>query len=191
MMRRTTLLGSIVVMVLVLNAAEADASGEASFFYGQSSTSDVGIEDMKTFGGTVGAYSTIIGFELGLEYSPTSSFQVGDIEAGASLLSFMGNVVFQIPLGPVIPFGTVGYGVFSGNPSIDLPEGFLRTVGTLNFGFGGRFYFSEHVGVRVDWRRFALQTKDEAPELYIPFTDIRINTSPRINRFAVGVAFRW
>jgi hypothetical protein len=190
-MKRKSLLGSITVMVLWMCAAEAHATGEASFFYGRSSTNDVGIENMKTFGGTVGAYSKFVGFELGLEYSPTSSFQVGEIEAGASLMSFMGNVVLQIPFGPVIPFFTVGYGVISGNPNIDIPAGFLGTVRAFNFGFGGRFFFSEHVGVRVDWRRFALQTEDEAPELFIPLTDIRINTTPKINRFAIGVAFRW
>jgi hypothetical protein len=190
-MKRTTLLGSITVMVLLMSAAKADASGEFSFFYGRSSTGDVGIEDMTTWGGTVGAYSKIVGFELGLEYSPTSSFAVGDIEAGASLTSFMGNVVFQIPFGSLIPFFTVGYGVMSGNPSVDIPAGFLGTVGAFNYGFGGRVFFSEHWGVRVDWRRFALQTEDEAPELYIPLTNIQINTTPKINRFAIGVAYRW
>ena len=190
-MRKKSLLGLITVIVLLVNVAEADAAGEASIFYGLTSTGDVLIEDMTTFGGTVGAYGGFIGFELGLEYSPTSTFQIGNIEAGASLLNFMGNVVVQVPLGPFIPFGTVGYGVVSGNPSIDVPEGFIGTVGAFNFGFGGRLFFSDHVGVRVDWRRFALQTDDEAPEFYIPFTDIRINTTPKLDRIAVAVAFRW
>ena len=64
-------------------------------------------------------------------------------------------------------------------------------MGAFNYGFGGRVFFSEHWGVRVDWRRFALQTEDEAPELYIPLTNIQINTTPKINRFAIGVAYRW
>jgi hypothetical protein len=190
-MKRQILLIAFTMAALAMTAGQADASGEASFFFGRSSTGDVGIEDMTTFGGTVGAYSRIVGFELGVEYSPTSSFAIEDIEAGASLTNFMGNVVFQIPFGAVIPFGTVGYGVISGNPSIDIPAGFLGTVGAFNYGFGGRVFFSEHVGIRVDWRRFALQTDDEAPEFTIPLTGVRINTTPKINRFAIGVALRW
>jgi hypothetical protein len=182
---------ALTVAALLMTAAKAEANGEVSFFYGPSSTGDVGIESMKTFGGTIGAYSKIVGFELGVEYSPTSSFEIEDIEAGASLTNFMGNVVFQIPFGAVIPFGTVGYGVLSGNPSVDIPAGFLGTVGAFNYGFGGRVFFSEHVGIRVDWRRFALQADDEAPEFTIPLTGVRINTTPKINRFAIGVAFRW
>jgi hypothetical protein len=190
-MRRQIPLLALTVATLLVTSVKAEADGEASFFYGRSSTSDVGIENMTTFGGTLGAYSRIVGFELGVEYSPTSSFAIEDIEAGASLTYFMGNVVFQIPFGAVIPFGTVGYGVISGNPSVDIPAGFLGTVGAFNYGFGGRFFFSEHVGIRVDWRRFALQTDDEAPEFTIPLTEISINTTPKINRFAIGVAFRW
>jgi hypothetical protein len=45
------------------------------------------------------------------------------------------------------------------------------------------------VGIRVDYRRFAIQTDIDDPDLEIPGIDI--NTEPDIDRFFVGVALRW
>jgi hypothetical protein len=172
-------------------ALNAEAAGEASLYFGRTGVSDLKLENMNTFGGSVGAFGSFVGLELGFEYSPTTNFAVGPIELGASLWNFMGNVVFQIPIGSFYPYGTVGYGVVSGRADFDLPQGFVGKVGAFNFGFGGKLYFSDHIGIRFDYRRFALQTSDDNPELEIPLTKIRIDTNPDLNRFMVGAAFRW
>ena len=191
-MRRTASL--IVVLMAALFSApnEARAEGQASFFLGRTFTSQFLLEDMTTLGATVGAYSSIVGFELALEYSPSRGFEVGAVDFGASLTNIMGNFVVQIPIGDFYPYGTVGYGILIGRADLDpLPEEFLGNFGTLNFGFGGKIFFSEHVGIRLDYRRFAVQTGDEPPDLTIPFTDIEIEASPDLNRFSGGVAFRF
>ena len=184
----------IVILTAALLSAteEARAEGQASFFVGRIFTNQLLLEDMTTFGGTVGAYGRIVGFEFGLEYAPAQGFEVGALDFGASLTNIMGNLVVQIPIGDFYPYGTIGYGILMGRASLDpLPGEFLGNFGTLNFGFGGKIFFSDHVGVRLDYRRFAVQTGDEPPDLAIPFTDIQIEASPDLNRFAGGIAFRF
>jgi hypothetical protein len=192
-MRRVVLLGYVVAALLVVGAGTANASAEASIYLGRTSATGLVLENMSTFGGTIGAFSKIVGIEFGLEYSPTASFDIGPIDAGASILNVMGNLVFQIPAGPVLPYGTVGYGAIIANTNVsDWPFDFLGgTVGAFNFGFGAKIFFSQSIGLRVDYRRFALQTGDGDSELRIPLTGITIDTNPDLNRFVIGAAFRW
>ncbi len=192
-MRRTVTLSYVVALVLTVGVGTANADAEASIYFGRTSATGLVLEDMSTFGGTIGAFSRIFGFEFGLEYSPTTSFDVGPIAAGASILNVMGNLVVQIPAGPVLPYGTVGYGAIVANTNVsDWPFDFLGgTTGAFNFGFGAKVFFSESIGLRVDYRRFALQTGDGDGELRIPLTGITIDTNPDLNRFVIGAAFRW
>jgi hypothetical protein len=190
-MNRTSTSIFILGLLVFTVATEVQAAGEASLYIGRTGVGDLKLENMTTFGGSIGAFSSFVGVELGFEYSPTTNFAIGPIELGASLGNFMGNVVFQIPIGAFYPYGTVGYGVVSGRVDLDLPQGFVGKVGAFNFGLGGKLYFSDHIGIRFDYRRFALQTSDDDPELAVPFTGIRIDTNPDLNRFMVGAAFRW
>lgn len=177
---------------LLAGAAESRASGEASVYLGRSYSGNLSFVDMNTFGGTIGAFSGPVGFEFGLEYSPVFGVDIGPIGVGASILNVMGNVVVQAPLGRFAPYGTVGYGAFIGRAGIDpLPIGFVGTLGALNFGFGGKIYLSDRIGVRVDYRRFAVQTGSDALDFEIPFTGIRVDARPNLNRFVGGVAFRF
>ena len=73
----------------------------------------------------------------------------------------------------------------------DVPDEFLGTNGAFNFGFGAKIFFSRSIGLRFDYRRFAIQTGDEDPDLGIPFTGIKIEASPDLNRFVGGVTFRF
>jgi len=191
-MRKTGSLIVVLTATLLSAAEDARAEGQAFLFLGRTFSNQFLLEDMTTFGGTVGAYGRIIGFEFGLEYSPARGFEVGALDFGASLTNIMGNLVVQIPIGDFYPYGTIGYGILMGRANLDpLPEDFLGNFGTFNFGFGGKIFFSDNVGVRLDYRRFAVQTGDESPDLAIPFTDIEIEASPDLNRFAGGVAFRF
>lgn len=192
---KKTWMALIVASLLFLGAAtSAHAGGEASLYWGRASVDQFFLPSMNTFGGTVGAFAGIVGLELGLEYSPIASFQVGPIGLGASMFNVMGNLVLQVPAGPVVPYGTVGYGAFIGRANVDvanvIDEEFLGTIGALNYGLGAKVFFTEHVGARVDWRRFSVQTND-VPDLTIPFTQVQIDTSPDLDRFVVGVAFRF
>lgn len=194
-MKKTWTALTVATMLFLGGAApSAHASGEASLYWGRASVDQFFLPSMNTFGGTVGAFAGIVGLELGLEYSPITSFQVGPIGLGASIFNVMGNLVVQVPAGPLVPYGTVGYGAFIGRAKLDvagaIDEEFLGTIGALNYGFGAKVFFTEHVGARVDWRRFSVQTSD-VPDLTIPFTNVQIDTSPDLDRFVVGAAFRF
>jgi opacity protein-like surface antigen len=190
-MKRRWAVGLLSAILLLSVVGKAQAKGEASIYLGRTYTKELLLNDMTTFGGTIGAFGGPLGFEFGLEYSPTSGVSLPSVDLGASIMNIMGNLVVQIPIGQFFPYGTIGYGVFIGRSDIDLPEEFLGTHGAFNFGFGGKIYFSEHVGIRLDYRRFAIQTGDDTPELRVPFTNIRIDTTPNLNRFMGGVTFRF
>ncbi len=190
-MTRKWVLALAVTMAVLFLTENAYAKGEASIYIGRTFTSALFLENMTTFGGTVGAYGGVVGFEFGLEYSPSSNFQVPFLDLGASLTNIMGNLVVQIPIGEFYPYGTVGYGVVIASAGSDVPDEFLGTNGAFNFGFGAKIFFSRSIGLRFDYRRFAIQTGDEDPDLGIPFTGIKIEASPDLNRFVGGVTFRF
>lgn len=191
-MRNHTVLVAILAMSVLAHGKSVDASGEASFMLGRSYVSALLLDDQTSFGGTVGFFSTIVGFELGFDYMPTSDFVVPGVSLGASVANVTGNVVVQAPLDAFVPYGTVGYGAMFANASSDLSsDDFLGTFGAFNFGGGVKFYFTENLGVRIDFRRFAIQTDVDDPSLEIPVAGEQISADPDINRFMVGLAVRW
>jgi opacity protein-like surface antigen len=178
--------------LMVTGASDARAWGEASVMLGRSFVDDLRLQDKTSFGGTIGVFSRIIGFEIGIDYMPTSDFDIPGVNLGASVLNLAGNVVLQAPLGAFFPYGTIGYGGAVANASGDLAtEDFLGGYGALNWGAGFKMFFVEHVGIRVDYRRFAIQTDADDPSLEIPIFGESISGDPDIDRFFVGAAFRW
>ena len=110
---------------------------------------------------------------------------------GASITNVAGNVVLQIPIGAFAPYGTVGYGAFFADANGTAPVDFLGTFGAVNFGLGAKVFVTEHFGVRLEYRRFAIQADDDDPKLSIPLTGFRISPSPDVDRFTVGASFRF
>jgi len=191
-MQMRTLVLVAVPWVLWMSSPDAEAKGEASFMVGKSFVEELRLDDKASFGATIGVFSRIVGFELGFDYMPTSDFDVPGVNLGASVLNLAGNVVLQAPLGEFYPYGTVGYGAFFANASGDLAtDEFLGTFGAFNYGGGLKLFFHENVGIRVDYRRFAIQTDIDDPSLEIPIVGEEINAEPDIDRFLVGVALRW
>jgi hypothetical protein len=180
------------LLILAGGFSDAEAKGEASFMVGRTFVDELRLQDKASFGGTIGVFSRIVGFELGVDFMPTAQFDVPGVDLGASVLNLAGNVVLQAPLGEFYPYGTLGYGALFANASGDLAtEDFLGTFGAFNYGFGLKMYFHENVGIRVDYRRFAIQTDVDDPGLDIPIAGEEINAEPDISRFFVGVALRW
>ncbi len=190
---RMRMLGLVAIpWILSLCSSDAEAKGEASFMLGKTFVEELRLKDKASFGATIGVFSRIVGFELGFDYMPTSDFDVLGVDLGASVLSLAGNVVVQAPLGEFYPYGTVGYGGFFANASGNLAtEDFLGTFGAFNWGFGLKMFFHENVGIRVDYRRFAIQTDVDDPSLEIPIVGVEINAEPDVDRFVAGVALRW
>jgi opacity protein-like surface antigen len=175
-----------------LGSPDAEASGEASLLLGKTFVDELRLEDKTSFGATIGVFSRIVGFELGFDFMPTSEFDVDGVDLGASVLSLAGNVVVQAPLGEFYPYGTLGYGGFFANASGDLAtDDFLGTFGAFNYGFGIKMFFHENVGIRIDYRRFAIQTDVDDPSLEIPIAGIEIDAEPDVDRFVAGLALRW
>lgn len=182
----------VVVATLTIQPDRAEASGEASFLLGRSFVDSLRLEDQTSFGVTVGFFSHIVGFEAGFDFMPTSDFAIPGVDLGASVANLTGNVVLQAPLDDFVPYGTIGYGAFFANASGDLDTSeFLGTYGAFNFGLGFKLYFAEHVGLRVDYRRFAIQTDEDDPSLDIPVGALSINSEPDVDRFMAGLAVRW
>jgi opacity protein-like surface antigen len=180
------------LLILAGGFSDAEAKGEASFMVGKTFVDELRLQDKASFGGTIGVFSRIVGFELGFDFMPTSEFDVPGVDLGASVLNLAGNVVLQAPLGEFYPYGTLGYGALFANASGDLAtDEFLGTFGAFNYGFGLKMYFHENVGIRVDYRRFAIQTDVDDPGLDIPIAGEEIHAEPDISRFFVGVALRW
>lgn len=191
-MRMRNLGLSVLACVFVAGVSRSEAKGEASFMLGRSFVDDLRLEDKTSFGGTIGVFSRIVGFEFGIDFMPTSDFDVPGVNLGASVLNLAGNVVLQAPLGDFYPYGTVGYGAVFANASGNLAnDEFLGTFGALNYGGGVKMFFTDNVGLRVDYRRFAIQTDIDDPNLEIPIVGDKINTEPDIDRFFVGLALRW
>lgn len=190
---RNAILPLVLFLASSLAAPErTEASGEASFMLGRSFVGALELEDKTSFGATIGAFSTFVGFELGVDYMPTSSFTVPGVDLGASVLNLTGNVVVQAPIQNFVPYGTVGYGALFANASGDFAgSDFLGTYGAFNYGLGLKLYFTDTVGLRIDYRRFAIQTDTDDPSLVIPIGNTRISSEPDIDRFLVGVTLRW
>lgn len=190
-MKKALVVTIVTTTMLLLGVTEADAKGEASVYLGRTSATDLRLTNMTTFGGTIGVFGGFLGVEFGMEYSPSSTFEIGPFDTGASIFNLMGNVVLQIPLGVFYPYGTVGYGIVSTSLSTDILDNFGGTVGAFNFGFGAKIYVTDSIGIKLDYRRFSLQTDDNDPKFVIPLTGIQIDTNPDLNRIVGGVSFRF
>jgi hypothetical protein len=82
------------LLILAGEFSDAEAKGEASFMVGKTFVDELRSRQDGSFGGTIGVFSRIVGFELGFDFMPTSDFEVlGGL--GASVLNVAGNVVLQ------------------------------------------------------------------------------------------------
>jgi hypothetical protein len=190
-MRTRVIAAAALLLLASVSGAEA-ASGEASILFGRSYVEELLLNDQASFGGTIGVFSSIVGFELGVDYMPTSDFVIPGVNLGSSVLNVAGNVVLQAPLASFVPYGTVGYGGLFANASRGLDsDEFLGMFGAFNYGLGAKYFFDENVGIRLDYRRYAIQTDEDDPRLEIPLGGESIQTEPDLDRFFVGLALRW
>jgi len=175
-----------------MSAPVAHAEGQAFLFAGRSFTGDFLLEDKVTVGGAIGAFRGPLGFEVTFDYTPLAAFTVGSLGSGVALTNVAGNVVVQVPIGDFAPYGTVGYGLFFADA--DAPPGtvdFLGRFNAFNFGFGAKVFVTDHFGVRIEYRRIAIQTDADNPKLRIPIAGITIDPSADVDRFTVGASFRF
>lgn len=135
----------------------------------------VGGFQISVFGGSqfVGGSSGQVGAVLGYFFKPTSRFGI-ELEAGntfgpgGNILHGSANLVLQAGArtSRIVPYATAGVGVF--HASVDLPgniqdkldefglalPGDEETAPAVNFGGGVRYYLSEGISLRGDFREY-------------------------------------
>ena len=181
-------------------ATEARADGFVSPFLAVNFGGDAGgtfnnnVTDRSraTFGGNVGFMGGgIFGIELDVAY--TKNFYGEGIGVGDnSLLTIMPAVIIGIPVGGqqglgIRPYGTAGVGMIRRELSISGFDVFDGSDLAYNLGFGVMGYFSNHVGLRADYKFFRNFEVDEASLTNLDFHRGTFDFS----RAGIGILFRF
>jgi len=181
-------------------ATEARADGFVSPFLAVNFGGDAGgtfnnnVTDRSraTFGGNVGFMGGgIFGIELDVAY--TKNFYGEGIGVGDnSLLTIMPAVIIGIPVGGqqgpgIRPYATAGVGVIRRDLSISGFDVFDGSDLAYNLGFGVMGYFSNHVGLRADYKFFRNFEVDEASLTNLDFHRGTFDFS----RAGIGILFRF
>ena len=188
------------VFVLVFTASEARADGWISPFFGWNfggdagrSFSDIGDDNMPiTWGGDLGWMgSGVFGAELDFAYTK-DFFETGPGVSDNTLMTLLPTLLIGVPFGGqrglgIRPFGTAGLGwvkrdlTVDGSPVYDDKNDLAYT-----FGAGVMGFFSNHVGIRGDYKFVRAFSKDDfeansekiarfSVELYVEKMDFKIS----------------
>jgi hypothetical protein len=155
------------IMLLAVAAAPAQADGFVTPFYGFNFGGDsnckqfTNCEDKRrNYGVSIGRMGAIFGVEQDISIARDFFGKVPNVEN--SVFTLMSNLMIGVGAGPVQPYVLVGGGLIRPHTSSNLLS--FDTKNNLlgyDIGAGVNGYFSRHVGVRADVRRFhALQDFD-------------------------------
>ena len=148
------------IMLLAVAAAPARADGFVTPFYGYNFGGDsncatfTSCEDKRTnFGVSIGKMGAVFGFEEDISLAKDFFGNVPNVDN--SVFTLMSNLLIGVGAGPVQPYFLVGAGLIRPHASFDLTK-FTTENNSLGYdlGAGVNGYFSRHVGVRGDVRRF-------------------------------------
>ena len=181
-------------------ATEARADGFVSPFLAVNFGGDAGgtfnnnVKDRSraTYGGNVGFMGGgIFGVELDVAYTK-NFYGEGVVVGNNSLLTIMPAVILGIPVGGqtglgIRPYATAGVGMIRRELSISGIDVFDGADLAYNLGFGVMGYFSDHVGLRGDYKFFRNFGVDDVGLTNIDFHRGTFDFS----RAGVGVLFRF
>lgn len=122
--------------------------------------------DLTAFGFYAGALkSGIVGGEFDFSYSPRF-FDDSPATGGNNVLTFMGNLLLSVPVGPVRVYGTGGAGIIRSNVErvLDLRD-FSENSFAYSFGGGLMLILPAHLGLRLDVRHMATVNDVDLPLL--------------------------
>lgn len=194
---RTTLLA---VLGLAACASTARADGWVSPFAGVNFGGTAGgkLGDVAddpshfTWGVDVGGmFGGVFGAELDFAYT-RDFFGTGDNVAGNHVLTVIPNLVVGIPIGGqkgagIRPFVDAGIGLLKRDLSFSDIQVFDDNSAVYSLGAGVMGYFTDHFGIRADYRyirRFSVDNLD--------ITNIDINKDTfNFSRASVGAVFRF
>lgn len=181
-------------------ATEASADGFVSPFLavnfggeaGGTFNNNVRDRNRATFGGNVGFMGGgIFGVELDVAYTK-KFYGEGAVVGDNSLLTIMPALILGIPVGGqqgpgIRPYATAGVGMMRRELNISGFDVFDGSDLAYSLGGGVMGYFSNHVGIRADYRFFRNFEVDEVGLTNIDFHRGTFDFS----RAAIGVLFRF
>ena len=181
-------------------ATEARADGYVSPFWavnfggdaGGTFNNNVSDRNRATFGAAVGFMSGgVFGVELDLAYT-NKFYGEGATVGDNSLLTVMPALIVGIPVGgqrgpSVRPYATAGVGIIRRELNISGVDVFDGSDLAYSLGFGVMGYFSNHVGLRADYKFVRNFEVDEVSLTNIDFRQGAFDFS----RAAIGVLFRF
>ena len=153
---------SITVAVLAAPAtayADGFLSPSMGFTFGSDFADCQTVTDCQkhqaNYGVGMGYLGSLVGFEEEFVYTPTF-FGSSSASTSNHVLSLMSNVLVNVPLGPVRPYGTIGLGLLRTN--VDFTATGLASLRNSGLGWdvgGGLFVnATPHLGVRADLRHY-------------------------------------
>ena len=192
------ILASIAMLLAV--SAPAWAEGFVTPFYGFNFGGDsnancqtfTGCEDKRAnFGVAFGTRGPVFGFEEDIAFAKDF---YGSITPGDSaVFSLMSNLVVGIGRGPVQPYVVVGAGLIRSRASLSLIDQFERKNNSLGYdiGVGVNVFFTSHVGIHGDIRRFHTFQDVDIPVIGSNLTAVFVGQKLDFSRASAGVAFRF
>ena len=152
-------LATFAILLLVMPSAPARADGFLTPFigdnFGGDSSTCAGQTDCRprrtNYGVSVGAMGTSVGFEEDLNY--TKDFFGATPGAENAVFSAMSNLLFPGGGGRIRSYIVSGVGIVRLRVSLNHTS-VDRNVIAYDWGGGVNGYFTKHVGIRVDVRRF-------------------------------------
>ena len=199
-MTRSLKVLSAALLICVGCATEARADVYVSPFWavtfggdaGGTFNNNVSDRNRTTFGAAVGFMSGgIFGVELDVAYTD-KFYGEGAVVGDNSLLTIMPAVIMGIPVGGqqgpgIRPYATAGVGIIRRELSISGVDVFDGSDLAYSLGFGVMGYFSNHVGLRADYKFVRNFEVDEVSLTNIDFHQGAFDFS----RAAIGVLFRF
>jgi opacity protein-like surface antigen len=160
MSRFSSLSLSLCVLFMVCDALPARAEGFVTPFVGLSFNSQAGgcgntgsCEQRRTnLGISAGTSHGIFGFEEDISY--IKEFYGTQAGAQNAVLTITSNMMFQVPAGPIQPYGLVGLAFIRPHATLDV-AGMQMDKNALGWDVGGgvNFRLQRHIGLRSDVRR--------------------------------------
>lgn len=190
----------LAIVLVALSALPARAEGFFTPFWGHNFGGDTPNcesltnceEKRANVGVSFGSMGKVIGYEQDISRSKDFFGKVPGKES--SVITLMSNVLVGVGVGPVQPYGLFGFGLIRPKTTLIMasPIGDFtldESKNSLGFDFGGGVngYFSKHVGIRGDIRRF--QTIQDVP---LPSLTSQVFSDEKLSfwRFSIGMALR-
>ena len=187
---------AIVLLAAAVRPASADGflTPYIGFNFGGDSSNCASLttcEDKRTnFGVSVGSMGSALGFEEDIAFATDFFGKVPG--ADNSVFTAMSNLLTGVGVGRVQPYVLIGIGLIRPHTSLKITQNVTEfQKNSLGYDLGGGIngYFTRHVGIRGDIRRF--KTLQDVPILKTITNQVLQNDKLEFWRASLGLAFRF